>query len=348
MNKYASIIQNLLNIANYIKNKEIALKEVPFEQIMGIIQQVYGKSTGNGELFAELYGIFMIKSLEHLDEEEVSAVLTMLAKHIELIGNTEQQMNTANDKNYRYQCQVAHLLNCEKVRKWHEVHAIEPKQPFHGKGVIYSAITGDYDNVKEPKYVSPDFDYILFTNNPKIKSDIWQVRLVENPKQLDNVRLARRIKIMGHEYLPEYDYSIWVDGKLEIKDNLREYVETYRRWEPILCFTHYVNDCIYKEKNTCQILKKDDPQIMENQMEKYRLEGYPAENGLVESGIMVRDLKDKRMQKVMETWWEEILNGSRRDQLSFNYACWKNDFVYDTTDLFIYGNKYVELYGHNV
>ncbi len=27
---------------------------------------------------------------------------------------------------------------------------------------------------------------------------------------------------------------------------------------------------------------------------------------------------------VMENWWSEIEQGSRRDQLSFNYVAWKN------------------------
>ena len=31
----------------------------------------------------------------------------------------------------------------------------------------------------------------------------------------------------------------------------------------------------------------------------------------------------KDVIKAMEMWWDEIENGSRRDQLSFNYAAWK-------------------------
>ena len=114
----------------------------------------------------------------------------------------------------------------------------------------------------------------------------------------------------------------------------------------MLCFNHYDNDCIYQEKKACLSLKKDVPEIMEQQMERYRLEGYPKNNGLIDSGILVRELHNEKVRKVMETWWKEILNGSRRDQLSFNYACWKNDFVYDTSELFIYGNEYVRLHNH--
>jgi len=241
----------------------------------------------------------------------------------------------------------AHLVNNEKIRKWHEMYGGDNKRHFEGRGAVYSAIIGNYDQVKEPKYINPDLEYILFTDNPNLKSDRWKIKLIDNKDELDNVRLARRIKILGHEYLEGFDYSIWIDGKLEINDDLREYIEQYRGKEPILCFNHYVNDCIYDEKAACVALEKDIPEIMEKQIQRYKEEGYPVHNGLVESGIMVRELRDKRVQKTMELWWKEIIDGSRRDQLSFNYACWKNNLIYDTTDLFIYGNKYVKLYSHN-
>ena len=31
----------------------------------------------------------------------------------------------------------------------------------------------------------------------------------------------------------------------------------------------------------------------------------------------------------MEDWWTEIKYGSRRDQLSFNYIAWKNNFKFN-------------------
>ena len=347
MDTYKAIAQNLIHIADYIKRGEIAINDVPFENIMQMVRNLYDSKTGEGELFIGLYTDLIAKGLEHGDSEEVAAVLTILARHIVVFAGDEIKIDMLKNKNYLLQSQMAYLSNCEKLRKWHEVNVSDSKIPFNGKGVIYSAVIGNYDEIKEPQYVNSEFDYILFTDNPKVTSSVWQVRLVENKEQLDHVRLARKIKILGHEYLSEYDYSIWVDGKLQITDNLKEYVEQYRGMEPMLCFNHYANDCIYQEKDACVSLQKDDPEIMEKQIQRYLEEGYPAHNGLVDSGFLVRELKNERVKRVMEAWWKEILNGSRRDQLSFNYACWKNDFVYDATDLYIYGNKYVQVHGHN-
>ncbi|MDE7222311.1 MAG: DUF616 domain-containing protein, partial [Acetatifactor sp.] len=125
-----------------------------------------------------------------------------------------------------------------------------------------------------------------------------------------------------------------------------EYVRKNRGKQPMLCFNHYIHDCVYLEKSLCQRLQKDDPTVMDKQMEGYRKEGYPEHNGLIDSAVLVRELKNDRVIRLMESWWQEILHASKRDQLSFNYVCWKNDFVYDSTDLFIYGNEYVKSFAH--
>lgn len=38
------------------------------------------------------------------------------------------------------------------------------------KIVIYTAFTGNYDNLKEPEYIDENCDYVCFTDNPNIKS----------------------------------------------------------------------------------------------------------------------------------------------------------------------------------
>lgn len=164
---------------------------------------------------------------------------------------------------------------------------------------------------------------------------------------MDKVRLARKVKILGHEYLPEYDYSIWVDGKIQIVGNVEEYIKKYRKKEPMLCFGHYINDCIYDEKELCLKVKKDTPEIMEKQMDKYRKEGYPKKNGLIDSCVLVRDWRSDKLKKVMNIWWNEVKMYSCRDQLSFNYACWKEDFMYDTDILCVLKNDYFAVQEHN-
>ena len=82
-------------------------------------------------------------------------------------------------------------------------------------------------------------------------------------------------------------------------------------------------------------------------MDKYQKEGYPKHNGLVASGILFRNHHDKDVIKVMEDWYSEVVYYSFRDQLSFNYVCWKNNFVYDESDIFYFKNEYFQRLEHS-
>ena len=65
---------------------------------------------------------------------------------------------------------------------------------------------------------------------------------------------------------------------------------------------------------------------MYNQVKRYMEEGYPQDNGLTTNGIMFRNHKNPSIINLMEDWWLEIKHNSRRDQLSFDYIAWKNNF----------------------
>lgn len=336
----------MLGIANALRKKMITFKEVPFNYILDAMSRIYIQTGDSENYFAPAFGQLLVDAVEAQNINTISLLLELMAKNAYMMMNNASVRKELKDANYRLKTENNYLLNCERIRKYYETHTAHNTTPFEGKGVIYSAVTGEYDDIKEPEMLIPRFDYVLFTDNDNIKSDVWKIRKIENPEGLDNVRLARKIKIMGHEYLPEYDFSIWIDGKMQIIGDMEEYVRKYRQSEPMLCFNHFANDCVYMEKEVCLKLNKDCAEVIEKQMERYKGEGYPEKNGMIESCVLVRDFRSDRLKRVMEVWWNEIKKGSFRDQLSFNYACWKEDFVYDTSRLFVYGNDYVKLYNH--
>ena len=45
---------------------------------------------------------------------------------------------------------------------------------------IYTYIIGGYDSVKEPKVVTPGWDYICVTDNPNLKSEVWNIVNINN------------------------------------------------------------------------------------------------------------------------------------------------------------------------
>lgn len=214
------------------------------------------------------------------------------------------------------------------------------------KVVVYTAITGPYDEPVIPSYVNEDFDYICFTDNEELKSDFWDIHIMDE-STLDDIRKVRSYKILPHKYLSEYDYSIWVDSNIEFTENIIDYIHKYSKNNQLLCIKHIERDCLYEEASTCISGGKDTSiDVINKQINKYKNEGYPAHNGLISSGVLFRNHNDKQVIKVMEDWFNELLNGSYRDQLSFNYACWKNNFQYDVADIFIIKNSYMQLHDH--
>jgi len=209
------------------------------------------------------------------------------------------------------------------------------------KLVVYTALTGNYDNLVTPSVINPNFDYICFTDNPELKSDFWTIKLMEE-STLDRVRKARRHKILPHEYLKEYDYSLWIDANFDIIGDVEEYINRYAKNRKLMVIKHDKRDDIYDEARECIRLEKDDPEIINKQIERYAKENYPKNNGLIASGIIFRNHSDPEVIKVMEDWFNEVENYSRRDQLSFNYVCWKNNFKYDESKEFYFKNQYFQ------
>lgn len=211
------------------------------------------------------------------------------------------------------------------------------------KKVIYTCITGGYDKIIEPKYVNYDFDYICFTDNPKMASDVWEIRpLPKETDGLSQVKKQRYVKINPHKCLSEYDLSIWVDGNIELNGDLNKFLDNTLKDDcAIYIPKHPQRDCIYNEAEAVLSMKKDTIGNVIPQIDEYEKEGFPRNYGLVQSNIIVRKHNDKDCIKLMECWFDELKNKSHRDQLSFNYVCWKNqDINVEYLDKYIYKSKW--------
>ena len=86
--------------------------------------------------------------------------------------------------------------------------------------------------------------------------------------------------------------------------------------------------CAYDEASACIQRGKDASDTINSQMRRYREEGFPANYGLAETTIVVRE-NTVRVARFNDAWWSEIAGGSRRDQLSFDYSCWRQGVKYN-------------------
>ena len=214
------------------------------------------------------------------------------------------------------------------------------------KIIVYTAIYGNCVKLTDA-IPSENCDFVCFTDNPHLKSNTWEIRyikgLTESPR-----RNARMYKILPHKYFKEYDYSLWVDAK-RIPLDAGKFVNKYLKEADIALFKHHRRNCIYKELNACIKRKLDDIHVMNKQIEKYKNDGYPVNNGLASTGVIARKHNEPDIIKAMEGWWREIQNNSVRDQLSFNYIMHTNNLKYYKINKNIFHNPYIKnsIYGKN-
>ena len=208
----------------------------------------------------------------------------------------------------------------------------------NNKIVIYTAFTGDYDTLKEPKFIDENCDYVCFTDNPNVESDLYKIIPMED-SNLDNNRKAKQYKVLPHKYLSNYKYSFWLDGTFEIKSSLREYIYKYIK-NPMLCVVHTERDCIYDELVASYNIARYPKAIMNKQVNHYRDEGFPKHYGLGVMGSIFRQHNNPKVSKLMDDWWNEIIKYTNQDQLSFAYVAWKNNFHPSVSPVYYWDNEF--------
>jgi hypothetical protein len=192
------------------------------------------------------------------------------------------------------------------------------------KIIVYSILTNGYDKLNNPKVYDPSIDYILFTDDMSLKSDVWKIYPIDFvPKNLESRKANRYIKINSHLVLPEHDISIYIDHCLEPRFNDANKMINDMKMETsnIISYKHSKRNCLYDESNEVLRLSLDSPIVVNAQLKRYYSMGFPPNYGLYEAGFLIRK-NNLKVKLFNETWWKEVFNNSGRDQLSQMFASW--------------------------
>ena len=177
--------------------------------------------------------------------------------------------------------------------------------------VCYTALFGNYEELKEPLIVTPGWQYICYTDQ-NVTSKVWQVIPTPVPEFTDNQRFARYIKIMG---FIDWEQSIWVDASFCIGVNLDEWWDRYHV-SPFSAAKHPLRWDFYNECMDCITSGRGNRVEIDKQMNEYLGVGVPRNNGLIQSGILLRSNTTECIA-LCEAWWAEMQGRSARDQIAF-------------------------------
>ena len=204
---------------------------------------------------------------------------------------------------------------------------------------VYTSIFGNYDSLKEPLFINENCDYFAITDMEIPDGSVWKKLDITDKffSSLDNYHKSKYCKLHPHILFPEYDYSIWVDGNVQIVADMCPLIDRMEK-SVIATFKNPVHDCIYTESKYLIYYDAVTIEAIEKQINHYRKEGFPCHFGMREFSIIIRKNHDLELNKLMDAWWEEVNTFTMRDQISFPYLLWKNNLTIDYIHL-LGGNK---------
>lgn len=273
-----------------------------------------------------------IEVLEKLNSDYIDIVSSREYKIGSDIKKIKQTISKGNFidifKSKRRRKKISKLNSHQELDNDYGLKYTSKRKP---KIAVYTCISGNYDKLYSPLLKPDNIDYFAFLENEsRDKIGYWNVKKIpEEISKLDNILKNRYIKLHPYELFNNYDYSIYIDGNIQVISDLTDMVCSVTD-TGISLHHHQFRNCICNEIEVCRLLKKGNYDKLKSQVDRYLDEGFPKSFGLYECNVILCDLKNATGEKLMKDWWNEFLKTeSYRDQISFPYVIWKNKLKFD-------------------
>ena len=178
------------------------------------------------------------------------------------------------------------------------------------KLVVYTCVTNGYDSPSRPSSLPSWADWRQFSER-------------DFP---DN----RQPKLLPHKVFPDYEYSLWLDGNIDVVGpEFWDVVDAMMSSGLLYAgIAHPDRDCVYEE--AARVIKngRDSLWNILRTVRFLRSEGFPEHWGMNENGVMLRRHNDPLVVKFDSMWWDRFKALGRRDQMTWGYCMWKTGLEY--------------------
>lgn len=230
---------------------------------------------------------------------------------------------------------------------------------------VYTAIFGAYDPLRRVPEQDVACDYVCFTDNPALANPgRWRIiHAPILPERHPRMR-AKFFKILHHRIFARsrlaygglirerffggrrYDHTVWIDGSIQVKSSsfVREFTKQVGAsgWSMLV---HPDRSCIYTEAQFSKTMLKYREQPIDPQIEAYKAEGYPADNGLIANSLIARSTSAD-LTAINEMWWSENVRWTYQDQLSLPLVLWRLGRSYDPVQKNLWANEWFNWIPH--
>lgn len=168
-------------------------------------------------------------------------------------------------------------------------------------------------------------EYIAFTNREDLKSNYWDVKVIDKDEDKSFRMMSRFLKWNPTKAgLPEHTHSLWMDSQCYFTREPKALMEYYLKDEFHTAIHHHtdLSSAYVEGMVTSYVYGNDKPEIVNRQLERYYNEGLPYQYDHFETGILLRK-NCRESNKLSETIYNELVNHSIRDQISTPYVVWK-------------------------
>lgn len=187
---------------------------------------------------------------------------------------------------------------------------------------VYTVLTGGYESLSaQPAFSGTKIPCICFTDDPSLTSDVWDIRLIEPVFPNDLGRSQREIKINPHQYLPEFDASVYIDNSVQLKVLPEALIERLAAdGLPAFCAHSYRAALLDEFLEVAKAGMEESSRLFE-QCNHY-LEQFPdvLSTRPIWGGLLLRSHRCPQTQQFAKIWTAHTYRYSRRDQLSLPVA----------------------------
>jgi uncharacterized coiled-coil protein SlyX len=183
---------------------------------------------------------------------------------------------------------------------------------------VYRALVGGYETLREEEVArDSSVPFICFTDDPTLTSDTWEIVHVERRLANDTTRSARALKILGHPALDAFDETLWIDNTVALRAAPDELFDLWLGDADVAAPLHSFRASVLAEAEVVIDTGLDDFARVYEQLAHY----LAVDRGALEAnphwtGMLARR-RTPATTRAMQSWWEDVLRYSRRDQLSF-------------------------------
>ena len=150
--------------------------------------------------------------------------------------------------------------------------ASSPGVPDAGNRCVFTTLIGRYKQLNEqPTARQSEVPYLCLTDDPELRSETWQVRLVSTALELDPIRSQRDLKIRPHLHLADFERSLYIDNGVRLTVPAEEVFALVPAEAPLAMVPHSFRERVLDEFLAVAELGLDDQGRIFEQLNHYQL-----------------------------------------------------------------------------